>query len=192
MSQPGPNSEQELHQFIFKNPNTDSGQPFQKVLLVLDSVDSLLERDGDAQDRLVQFLCNLCSMGDGGHLKLLATSEHKLLSGNEFFRGGTEMVARVEPLETRHASELLMDNLPRNLKLRELGLQSGGLSLADVLSAVQNHPVLKEVLEIAEGHPGTLVRDEPDFSSLASLFAARVMVWNFFEWLFLLGAGKVA
>ncbi|CAM9707476.1 unnamed protein product, partial [Ectocarpus sp. 12 AP-2014] len=161
MPQPGPNSEQELHQFIFKNPNTDSGQPFQKVLLVLDSVDSLLERDGDAQDRLVQLLCNLCSLGDGGHLKLLATSEHKLLSGNEYFRGGTEMVARVEPLETRHASELLMDNLPRNLELRELGLQSGALSLADVLSAVQNHPVLKEVLEIAEGHPGTLVRLAP-------------------------------
>ncbi|CAN0532236.1 unnamed protein product, partial [Ectocarpus sp. 12 AP-2014] len=161
MPQPGPNSEQELHQFIFKNPNTDSGQHFQKVLLVLDNVDSLLERDGDAQDRLVQLLCNLCSMGDGGHLKLLATSEHKLLSGNEYFRGGTEMVARVEPLETRHASELLMDNLPRNLELRELGLQSGGLSLSDVLSAVQNHPVLKEVLEIAEGHPGTLVRLAP-------------------------------
>ncbi|CAM9791684.1 unnamed protein product [Ectocarpus fasciculatus] len=161
MPQPGPNSEQELHQYIFKKPNTDSGKPFQKVLLVLDNVDSLLEGGGDAQDPLVQLLCSLCSMGGGGRLKLLATSEHKLLSGNECFRGGTEVEARIEPLETRHASELLMDNLPRNFELKELGLKSGGLSLADVLSAVQNHPVLKEVLEIAEGHPGTLVRLAP-------------------------------
>ncbi|CBJ30253.1 SH2 domain containing protein [Ectocarpus siliculosus] len=206
MPQPGPTSEQELHQFIFNNPNTDSGQPFQKVLLVLDNVDSLLERDGDAQDRLVQLLCNLCSIGDGGHLKLLATSEHKLLSGHERFRGGTETVARVEPLETRHASELLMDNLPRNLELTELGLESGGLSLADVLTAVQNHPVLKEVLEIAEGHPGTLVRLAPvlldgslddacrlkEMTTRRVVVAARVMVWRLFEWLLLLGATKVA
>ncbi|CAN0514706.1 unnamed protein product, partial [Ectocarpus sp. 8 AP-2014] len=158
---PGPSTANELHQFIFKNPNTDSGQPFQKVLLVLDNVDSLLERDGDAQDRLVHLLCDLCSMGDGGHLKLLATSEHKLLSGNEGFRGGTEMVATVEPLETRHASELLIDNSPRDLQPEELGLRSGGLSPTDVVSAVQEHPVLKEVLEIAGGHPGTLVRLAP-------------------------------
>ncbi|CAN0233456.1 unnamed protein product, partial [Ectocarpus fasciculatus] len=161
MPQPGPSSEQELHQFIFKKPNTDSGQPFQKVLLVLDNVHSLLERGGDAQERLVELLSSLCSRGGGGHLKLLATSEHKLLSGNECFHGGTEMVVKVERLETRHASELLMDNLPRDFQPKELGLKSGGLSLTDVLIAMENHPVLKEVLEIAEGHPGTLVRLGP-------------------------------
>ncbi|CBJ30255.1 SH2 domain containing protein [Ectocarpus siliculosus] len=157
--QPGPSTTNELHQFIF--PNTDSGQPSQKVLLVLDNVDSLLERGGDAQDRLVHLLGDLCSMGGGGHLKLLATSEYKLLSGNEVFHGGTERVAEVEPLETRHASELLIDNSPRDLQPEELGLQSGGLSKAHVVSAAQNHPVLKEVLEIAGGHPGTLVRLAP-------------------------------
>ncbi|CAM9461294.1 unnamed protein product [Ectocarpus sp. 13 AM-2016] len=165
MPQPGPSTAKKLHDFIF--PNTDSGQPFQKVLLVLDNVDSLLERGGDAQDRqdaqdrLVHLLCDLCSMGGGGHLKLLATSEHKLLSGNEGFHGGTEMVATVEPLKTRYASELLMDNSPRDLQPAELGLRSGGLSKAHVVSAVQNHPVLKEVLEIAGCHPGTLVRLAP-------------------------------
>ncbi|CAB1107063.1 unnamed protein product [Ectocarpus sp. CCAP 1310/34] len=161
MPQPGPSTANELHQFIFKNPNTDSGQPFQKVLLVLDNVDSLFERDEDAQDRLVHLLSDLCSMGGGGHLKLLATSEYKLLRGNGYFRGGSEMVATVKPLKMQHASELLMDNSPRDLQPEELGLQSGGFSKADVVSAVENHPVLKEVLKIAGGHPGTLVRLAP-------------------------------
>ncbi|CAM9924266.1 unnamed protein product [Ectocarpus sp. 12 AP-2014] len=165
MPQPGPSTAKKLHDFIF--PNTDSGQPFQKVLLVLDNVDSLLERGGDAQDRrdaqdrLVHLLGDLCSMGGRGHLKLLATSAHKLLSGNESFHGGTEMVATVEPLNTRHASELLMDNSPRDLQPEELGLRSGDILKPDVVSAVQDHPVLKEVLKIAGGHPGTLVRLAP-------------------------------
>ncbi|CAN0110971.1 unnamed protein product [Ectocarpus sp. 4 AP-2014] len=159
MPQPGPSTAEKLHEFIF--PNTDLGQPFQKVLLVLDNVDSLLERGGDAPDRLVNLLQDLCSMGGRGHLKLLATSEHKLLSGNEGFRGGTEMVATVEPLKPLHASELLIDNSPRDLQPEELGLRSGGLSKAHFVDAVQNHPVLKEVLKIVGGHPGTLVRLAP-------------------------------
>ncbi|CAN0387205.1 unnamed protein product, partial [Ectocarpus fasciculatus] len=121
----------------------------------------LLERGGDAQERLVELLSNLCSRGGGGHLKLLATSEHKLLSGNECFHGGTEMVVKVKPLETRHASHLLYGNFSLDTLPKELGLKGGGLSFTDVLIAIENHSVLKEVLGIAEGHPGTLVRLGP-------------------------------
>lgn len=63
-----------------------------QVLLVLEDADSLFEGGGDARDRLIILLSNLCSMGE--HLKLLVTSEQSLLrETNARFRHGSERVS---------------------------------------------------------------------------------------------------
>lgn len=62
-----------------------------QVLLVLEDVDSLFEGGGDARDRLITLLSDLCSMGE--HLKLMVTSEQSLLRDtNARFRHGSEKV----------------------------------------------------------------------------------------------------
>lgn len=134
----------------------------QQVLLVLENVDSLFEGGGDARDRLVKLLSDLCSRGDNESLlKLLVTSEQPLQHDTkERFRSGSEMVAKVEPLSRTDSSRFLIENIPRPFSKAALGLQPyTPCSNADILEAVQAHPVLKEVLAEAEGHPGTLVRE---------------------------------
>lgn len=131
---------------------------FPQVLLVLENADSLLERGGDARDRLVVLLNALCSMGERERLKLLVTSEQRLLLGTqERFRDGSEVEAKVLPLKPEDASKFLIDQLPRNFTKTELGLQRFVPLTSEVIrDAVQKHPDLKDV--IMEGHPGTLVR----------------------------------
>ena len=132
---------------------------FSQVLLVLDNADSLFETGGEARDRVVELLSYLCSTG--GHLKLLVTSEHELLRDTkQRFRGdGSEVVVKVEPLKDADAATFLNENLPQPFKKTWLGLNPRApCTPADIASAIQNHPVLKEVLGEAQGHPGTLVR----------------------------------
>lgn len=58
---------------------------------MLEDVDSLFEAGGDARDRVLKLLSNLCSKGE--HLKLLVTSEQSLQRDtNERFRHGSERV----------------------------------------------------------------------------------------------------
>lgn len=125
---------------------------------MLENADSLLERGEDSRDRLVTLLSNLCSVGGRRHLKLLVTSERRLQPGTDArFRSGAEVEAKVERLKFPDDAKLLVENLPRKLTKRDLGLQSC-VSAAGLLEAVQEHAVLKEVLRRAGGHPGTLVR----------------------------------
>ncbi|CAM9674291.1 unnamed protein product [Ectocarpus sp. 4 AP-2014] len=157
MTQPGPNSEEELVRFLFDRPTVQGGRTCQKVLLVLEDVDSLFEAGGDARDRVLKLLSNLCSKGE--HLKLLVTSEQSLQRDtNERFRHGTERVAKVKPLKDRDAAQLLMNKVPTSFKKKELGLSlSHRCTREDILKALEAHPVLKA----AEGHPGTLLRLAP-------------------------------
>lgn len=132
---------------------------------MLENADSLFEGagGGDAQDRLVKLLSNLCSRGGDGDneslLKLLVTSEQPLQHDTRArFRSGSEMVAKVEPLSRKDSCKFLIENIPRPFSKAELGLPAyTPCSTADIVKAMQEHPVLKEVLEGAEGHPGTLV-----------------------------------
>eukprot|EP00752_Nemacystus_decipiens_P002493 g2344.t1 len=155
MPQPGPNSEEELIQFLFKNPTPEGDRQCQQVLLVLEDVDSLFEGGGDARDRLIIQLNSLCSMGE--HLKLLVTSEQSLLRDtNQRFRHGAEKVAKVKKLRRRDAAELLVDKVPTRFTKAELGLRSN-CTRDDILDVLMAHPVL----EAADGHPGTLLRLAP-------------------------------
>ncbi|CAM9759163.1 unnamed protein product [Ectocarpus sp. 6 AP-2014] len=157
MTQPGPNSEEELVRFLFDRPTVQEGRTCQKVLLVLEDVDSLFEAGGDARDRVLKLLSNLCSKGE--HLKLLVTSEQSLQRDtNERFRHGSERVAKVKPLKDRDAAQLLMDKVPTRFTKKELRLSlSHRCTREDILKALEAHPVLKA----AEGHPGTLLRLAP-------------------------------
>ncbi|CAN0222368.1 unnamed protein product, partial [Scytosiphon promiscuus] len=161
MASPGPASEEELLRFLFQDPMKGAGRQCQKVLLVLENVDSLFERGDDAQDRLVTLLSNLCSVGGGRHLKLLVTSEQRLQPGTDArFRSGPEVEAKVEPLRRRDAAKLLVENLPRTLTKTDLGLQTC-VTRDGLLQVVQEHAVLKEILDRADGHPGTLLALAP-------------------------------
>lgn len=126
---------------------------------MLENADALFERGGDARDRLVELLSSLCSKGQRERLKLLVTSEHRLLlETHERFRDGSEVEAKIEPLKPVDASKFLIDKLPRNFTRSELGLQPKVPLTNEVIrNAVQNHPKLLDVIK--EGHPGTLVRD---------------------------------
>eukprot|EP00752_Nemacystus_decipiens_P002487 g2338.t2 len=161
MPSPGPESDVELHRFLFKNPADDEAQPVHKALLVLENADALLERSGDARDRLVELLASLCAMGDGERLKLLVTSEQRLLTEtHERFRDGSEVEAKIEPLKPSEACQFLREQMPGSFKRSELGFSSR-VPLTDEMidAAVQNHPDLMDV--IREGHPGTLQRLAP-------------------------------
>eukprot|EP00903_Cladosiphon_okamuranus_P015149 g14007.t2 len=173
MDFPGPDSEMELHRFLFTKPANGEGQPrqrlevttgtrcFLQVLLVLENADALLERGGDARDRLVELLASLCAMGGGERLKLLVTSEHRLLpETHERFRDGSEVEAKVQPLTPVDASKFLRDKLPRNPTKGELRLPID-CPLTDemIISAVKDHPELRDIIN--EGHPGTLQRLAP-------------------------------
>ncbi|CAN0342051.1 unnamed protein product, partial [Ectocarpus fasciculatus] len=156
MAQPGPNSEEELVRFLFDRPTVREGRTCQKVLLVLEDVDSLFEGGGDARDRVLKLLSNLCSKSE--HLKLLVTSEQSLQRDtNERFRHGSERVAKVKPLKDRDAAQLLMDKVPTRFTKKELRLSTHCCTREDILKALEAHPVLKA----AEGHPGTLLRLAP-------------------------------
>ncbi|CAM9719867.1 unnamed protein product [Scytosiphon promiscuus] len=158
MPAPGPSTELELIQFLFRSPTTPEGVPpvrVHKVLLVLEKVDTLFESGGDAKDRVLKLLSNLCSMG--GHLKLLVTSEQALQRDTyERFRHGSEKVARVKPLRPRDAAQLLVDNVPTRFTKKELGLPPD-CTRDEILFKLQEHPVL----QAAGGHPGTLLRLAP-------------------------------
>lgn len=125
---------------------------------MLENADALLERGGDARDRLVELLASLCSMGEGERLKLLVTSEQRLMpETHERLRDGAEVEAKVEPLQPVDASQFLIEKLPRSFTRSELGLpRFVPLTNKDIQDAVQYHPELMAV--IREGHPGTLVR----------------------------------
>ena len=141
-----------------KNVLITGSRSLPQVLLVLENADALLERGGDARDRLVEVLASLCSKGDEKRLKLLVTSEQRLLpETHERFRDGSEVEAKVEPLEPGDATEFLIDELPRKFTKNELRLPKRvPLTKEIVNDAVQKHPELMDVIK--EGHPGTLVR----------------------------------
>lgn len=63
-------------------------------------------------------------------------------------------VARVKKLRPRDAARILVDNVPKRFTKKELGLKSD-CTVDDILGALGSHPVL----QAADGHPGTLVRD---------------------------------
>ncbi|CAM9777047.1 unnamed protein product, partial [Hapterophycus canaliculatus] len=132
-----------------------------QVLLVLENADSLLERGGNARDRLVTLLSDLCSAGGGRHLKLLVTSERRLQPGTDArFRSGSEVESKVQPLRRVDAAKLLVENLPRKLTTKDLNLLPSQAK-GNLLQAVQEHAFLKEVLDRAEGHPGILLALAP-------------------------------
>ena len=126
---------------------------------MLDNADFLFEWGGDARNHLVELLDSLCSTEK--HLKLLITSEHKLLrdTSKRFSGDGSEVVVRVKPLKDADAANFLNENLPRHFTKTELQIPTGVPCTPKTITyAIQNHPTLREVLTSAQGHPGTLVR----------------------------------
>jgi len=108
---------------------------------------------------LLRYLCS--STEEGLKLKLLVTSEQKLLRGTKqrFRRERSEVVVKVKPLNDADAAKFLDEKLPRPLSKRWLGIQDlVPCTNEHITNAIQDHPTLKELLRVAEGHPGTLVR----------------------------------